>query len=327
MQLTKSQPLVTRKFILSKISDYDIYRWEIGEFTVGKSILSPLRKDSNPSFSVYLSQDGKLHHIDYADERYRGDCFDLVCQKYGIELIDALNKLAKDFFLIDSPPDAYKAITSQYTKPVMDIKRHSLIQVTTKKLTVKDLQYWNQYLIDKEDLKKEDIYSVKDLFLNRKKIVTGKDELVFAYYYPEGFKIYMPEREKEHKWLSNITTARVENIKTLDTNSRIVVTKAKKCRICLSKLIDGVVNVQNESRSCFTDIFIKQLSDKEVYIQYDSDVAGKKNSMALTSSLGYKHLNVPDPMFQYGVKDFSDWIKYDRNTKRVEDFLKLKKII
>lgn len=276
---------------------------------------------------IYLGQDNKLHHVDYADDRYWGDCFDLVCQKYQITLIQALNQIARVFMLVDSQPEAYKAITSQYSKPVMDIRKHCLIQVTTKKYTQDELRYWNQYLISSDDLKKEDIYSVKEMFLNRKKIPIQKGERIFAYWYPEGFKIYMVDRQKSEKWLSNITTARVENLQAVESNQRIVVTKAKKCRICLSKLMDGVVNVQNETKSCFNDMFIEKLQNKDVYIQYDSDAAGKKNSMKLTSELGYSHLNVPDDMMKYGVKDFSDWILYDGNTKRVEEFLKSKKII
>jgi len=326
MNLVKEEK-IDHKFILFRISEYDIYRWELGEFTVGKPFCNPLRKDKTPSFTVFLGQDGKLHHKDFADERYKGDCFDIVQQKYGITLVQAFNKIAKDFMLVGGAPDAYKAITDQYIKPVISTKKHSLIQVTTKAFTKADLSYWNDYLIDKEDLKKEQIYSVKSLFLNRQKYPIDKDELVFAYYYDDGFKIYMPHREKGEKWLSNISTSKVENIEALRDNDRIIITKAKKDKICLSKIISGVVNVQNESRSCFTSEFIEQLKGKKVYVQYDSDVAGKKNSMVLTKELGYLHLNVPDHLLEEDIKDFSDWIKARGNTKEVEAFLKQKNII
>jgi len=327
MKLVKKvESTLSRKFILQHISDYDIYRYEIPELSIGRAMHSPMRKDMSPSFSVFMGQDGKLHHMDMADNRYKGDAFDLVCQKYGIALHQAIEKIAKDFGLQEGL-NLYKAITSQYVKPIMDPRRHSVIQVSTKKFTKSDIQYWNQYLLDIEDLKKEDIYSVKELYLNRKRVQIAKDERVYAYYYSDGFKIYMPDKERSERWLSNITTAKVENIQALDTNQRVIITKAKKCRMCLSKLIPGVINVQNETRSCFTESFVEQLKGKDVYVQYDSDAAGKKNSKILTGELGYRHLNVPDTMLEYGVKDFSDWIKHDGNTKRVEEFMKIKGII
>lgn len=325
MQLCRKQEAITRKFILDKIDDYSIYRYYFpSDFKINRPTINILRGEHQASFTIFQGIDGKLHHHDQADDYWKGDCFNLVCQKYGITLYEALCKIAKDFFLVDSPPDAYKVITSQYVKPIVDTKRYSLIQVTTRAMTVSDYQYWNQFLIDKEDLKREQIYAVKELFLNRKKIPVGVNDKCYAYWYPEGFKIYMPEKEKTERWISNITTAKVEAREIIPQYEQILITKSKKDRICLSKLVPWVINVQNETRSCFTDELVEELSGKQVWVNYDSDIAGKKASWRLTEQYGYKHLNVPD--IYAPVKDYSDLIK-EHGVQAVIKHLKEKKII
>lgn len=97
--------------------------------------------------------------------------------------------------------------------------------------------------------------------------------------------------------------------------------------MCLSQILPGVISVQNETKSAFSDKLIEKLKDKEVYIQYDSDSAGKRNSMALTKALGYKHLNVPDMLLDEDIKDFSDWRKARGNYDEILQFLKQKKLL
>ncbi len=53
--------------ILKKISAYDIYRFYTPfSFKISHSYQSPLRKDSDPSFSIKQSKTtGQIYHIDY----------------------------------------------------------------------------------------------------------------------------------------------------------------------------------------------------------------------------------------------------------------------
>jgi hypothetical protein len=69
------------------------------------------------------------------------------------------------------------------------------------------------------------------------------------------------------------------------------------------------------------------LRNKDVLVQYDSDVAGKRNSMALTNELGYRHLNCPDYLLSEGIKDFSDWRKARGCDDEIIAFLKQKQLI
>ena len=47
---------ITLDWILSKVSEYDIYAHYLGQFKVGMIYNSPFRKDKNPSFGIYYSK-------------------------------------------------------------------------------------------------------------------------------------------------------------------------------------------------------------------------------------------------------------------------------
>ena len=48
--------MVTLEWILSKVTEYDIYAKYIGQFKVGMIYNSPFRKDKNPSFGIFYSK-------------------------------------------------------------------------------------------------------------------------------------------------------------------------------------------------------------------------------------------------------------------------------
>lgn len=315
MQLVRKPKPITLELLMSKLSEYDIYRFEIGEFTIGTAICNPLRKDRNPSFCIYVSESGHLFHHDYADEHYRGGAIDLVMQKYGLNFDSALSKVAKDFGIVDKSSEEYKQIVSQYSKPVLDIKRHSHIMVTARPWGKADLEYWSAYGVSLDELRKEEIYCVKTWSLNRRNQYIAPGELCFAYRYKEGFKIYYPTRTKDNgKWKSNITTNTVENLGALKEAAKVLITKAKKDRMVLSRYFPHVLSVQNETRSCFTEVFVNVLKGKDVWVNYDNDEPGVKNCKLVTADFGYKYINVPKgitiPGTDKPVKDFSDWYKH-----------------
>lgn len=306
MELHKKEELITKEFLFSKIDSFDVYRYYIGDFVIGQARKSPFRKDNNPSFSIYM-KDGKLRHTDFADDRYRGDCIDLVQQLFNLDTKKATQKIAKDFGISEGT-DESERITSQYSKPFMDQKRHSFIQVSTRAWTSDDAAYWKQFGITKDQLKAEEVYPIKDLFINRRKQFINKDELVYVYRYAEGFKIYFPNRPKGERWKSNIQLTLVENLKILDEYdpSVVLITKSKKDRLVLSRYFPYVLNVQNETRACFTEQFVEKLKGRIVWINYDSDDTGVKNCIRITTEFGYRYINVPKVYLEEGIKDYAD---------------------
>jgi len=302
MKLEKREELITKEYLFSKISEYDVYRYYIGEFTIGQSRKSPFHKDNNPSFGIYM-KDGKLYHKDFADDVYRGDAINLVEQLYSLDMNKAIKKIAKDFGITEGKDESAR-ITSQYVKPFMDQKKHSFIQVTVRKFNQADGNYWKQFGISSAQLKEDNVYPLKEAWINRHRCPVLKDELAYVYRYDEGYKLYFPNRPKEDRWKSNIPLTIVENKKVIQGADRVIITKSKKDRLLLSRYLDNVVNVQNETRACFTESFVEELRGKEVWINYDSDEAGIKNCIRITEEFKYNYINVPRSYLP--IKDFAD---------------------
>jgi hypothetical protein len=302
MKLEKREELITKEYLFSKISEYDVYKYYIGEFTIGQSRKSPFHKDNNPSFGIYM-KDGKLYHKDFADDVYRGDAINLVEQLYSLDMNKAIKKIAKDFGITEGKDESAR-ITSQYVKPFMDQKKHSFIQVTVRKFNQADGNYWKQFGITSAQLKEDNVYPLKEAWINRHRCPVLKDELAYVYRYDEGYKLYFPNRPKEDRWKSNIPLTIVENKKVIQGADRVIITKSKKDRLVLSRYLDNVINVQNETRACFTESFVEELSGKEVWINYDSDEAGVKNCIRITEEFKYNYINVPRSYLP--IKDFAD---------------------
>lgn len=310
MIIQKRKELITLDLIFSKLSRFDIYKFYVTiPFKIGVSFNSIFRKDPCPSMTVYEGKDGKLHHIDYGASEYKGGPVDLVMQLYQLTLRQAIEKIARDFGLTEGT-DSYKKIIEAYKQPVINRKVQCKLQVTTKSYTDRDREYWRSYGITLKDLRENNIYSIGELYVNRKRYPIKAGELAFVYYYEDGMKCYFPERSKEEgKWLSSISTSKVEGMENLNGHPEVIITKATKDRLVLSRIFPDleVINTQNESCSAFTESLIEKLKQKIVYIAFDSDPPGKRASTIITQKFGYKHINTPDRYLP--LKDWSDVYK------------------
>lgn len=323
----KVEPLSAEE-IINKLGEYSIYRYYIGEFIIGGSMVNPvIGKQETGSFGVYM-KNGRLYHADFAVSDCHGDCVAIVQQMYQLNYRQALDKICNDFQLRTSEQE-YKRITGAYNKPIMDEKRYSLIQCSVRKFTAADERYWAQYGISPEECKANDIYSVKDWFLNRKKQVMPKDELCYGYLFnSSNWKVYRPyAADKAEKWRSNVSMTTIENADAIEKSDKILITKSRKCRILLSRILPNwtVCNIQNEGPAPFTDTFIESLKGKEVVINFDNDQPGKKESHKITSKFKFRHLNVPDPLYPT-CKDFSDMYK-EVGIEPIIEYMKNKKML
>ena len=158
---------LTPATILNMISEYDVFRMYMPDrhWKINESISSPFRKDDSPSFLIG-NREGYLYFIDFGDTTHRGGCFDFVCQRFNLSLNEALMKIDNDFGLgIHSNTERnYKEITSQYKQPESIGKRYSIIQCITRKFTKQELDYWAQYYQTEDDLRANNIHSLKEVF-------------------------------------------------------------------------------------------------------------------------------------------------------------------
>jgi hypothetical protein len=308
---------LTPEAILDKISEYDIFRYYMPDhdWKLNKVTYSPFRTENNPSF-VIGNKRGFLSFIDFADTNKRGNCFDFVKTLFNLASFDdVLRLIDKDFNLgitTGKYTDDYKRITSSYKQPELE-KRYSFIQVTTRKFTKEELAYWAQYYQNIQDLRDNNIYSIKDVYLNKSKFVMPDNELRFGYLY-EGqyWKIYRPFADKKSKWMpNNVPITAMDGKDDIVNCEMAFINKSKKDYMVMKKIFPCCCAVQNEGIGCFSHEnveYLKANSDRQI-LSFDSDVTGVTNSQQITKLFDFGYCNVPRRYLKEGIKDWADLAK------------------
>lgn len=318
------------EYILSVITAYDIYRMYYAGFKPNLANVNYFRGEKDPSL-IIGNKYGEWQHYDLADSSWKGGCFDFVQQIFRCSFIDAMKIVDRDFNLgiISGVNTEHRPIIESHVKEPA-LKEYSNIQVLTRKFTNEELAYWNSYHQSFDDLKRENIYSVKQIFLNKQKFYFNDLQIRFGYYYPElqKWKLYFPFEKPDRKWLSNIPLSLLEGKENLKPGKTGWITKSKKDRMVLLKVYEHVSSVQNETRACFIEenlTFIKENSSDQV-IFFDSDPAGVKNSKIITTEYDMAYCNTPRSYLSDGINDFAELGK-DYGLQTVEKVLKRKKLL
>ena len=324
---------LTAESILEKISDYDIFMrympdrsWKLNHVTY-----SPFRQERNPSFLIG-NKHGFISFIDFADTNLRGNCFHFVKLLFSFATHDdVLKHIDKDFglgILSGSSTEDYKQIVSQYKQPEIT-KRNSLIQVITRKFNTTELEYWNQYHQSVDDLRANNVYAIKKVFLNKQLFYIKETELTFGYLYDGHWKIYRPFGDKRNKWVPNNVPITAMDGKDDISNCKVAfINKSKKDYMVMKKVFPCSCAVQNEGIGCFSHEnleFLKANSDRQI-LSFDSDVTGVQNSQQITKLFDFEYANVPRKYLKEGIKDWADLAKA-HGLLTIENYLKQKDLL
>lgn len=325
---------LTPQAVLNKISEYDIFRFYMPDksWKINQATLSPFRSENNPSF-VIGNKRGFLSFIDFGDTSKRGDCFTFVKMLFNLgSMDDVLRMIDRDFglgFLPGTSTEKYKAIQKEYKQPEDLGKRYSLIQVVTRKFTQEELAYWNQYYQSLDDLRTNNVYSIKQLYLNRKKFPIKETELRFGYLYDGHWKIYRPFGDKKSKWVpNNVPITTMDGKEDIANCSVAFINKSKKDYMVMKKVFPCCCAVQNEGVACFSDEnveYLKANSDRQI-LSFDADEVGVKNSQMITKMFDFEYANVPRKYLTEGIKDWADLAK-EHGLEAIESYLKEKQLL
>lgn len=293
---------ITLDWILSKVSEYDIYAHYIGQFKVGMIYNSPFRKDKNPSFGVYYSK--RTKQLLFKDHG-TGECGNVIKfvqlytgkTNYQDILLDIVEKLK---ITNDTKLDSSKQyIPSQET----------VIGIVRQPFTPTDINYWSQFHISEKTLKKFDVFSIKYYLCNG--IVKGiyKDtNPMYAYKVYNHFKVYRPLGDKYTKWRNNLEQDDVQGFKQLPKSGDIcVITKSMKDVMCLYEMDIPAISPASES-TFISDNVLKAILKrfKRVLICFDRDVPGCKYLRKISLKTGLNGMLMPK---RFNAKDISDAIK------------------
>lgn len=293
---------ITLDWILSKVTEYDIYAKYIGQFKVGMIYNSPFRKDKNPSFGIYYSK--RTKQLLFKDHG-TGECGNVIKfvslftgkTEYNDILSDIVDKL--------NITNNTKLVSSkQYIQPT-----ETVIGVVRQEFTDVDINYWKQFNISINTLKKFNVNSIKYYLCNG--IVKGtykRENPMYAYKVYNNFKIYRPLADKYTKWRNNLTDYDIQGYEQLPQKGDILfITKSMKDIMCLHEMGYPAVSPSSESTFLPKDV-LEQLKTrfKRIIILFDRDTAGVKRSRKLSRETGLEAIFINK---KFKAKDVSDAVK------------------
>ena len=310
---TKKKEPLTIEYILSKVSEYDIYASYIGQFKPGLIYNSPFRKDTNPSFGIFLSKrTGKLLFKDHGSG-VCGDVIKFVREYTGISNYnEVLQEIVKRLKITN------KTVLKS-TKPIES--KETVIGIVRQAFTKIDEQYWGSYHISMPTLEKYNVHSIKYYLCNG--IVKGiyKDENpMYAYKVYNNFKIYRPLGDKFTKWRNNLTEFDVQGYAQLPKKGNLlIITKSLKDVMVLHEMGYNAVSPSSES-TFIPDVVLNDLKKrfKNILLCFDRDIPGVQNMRKVSLKTGlngflvhksFKAKDISDAVKTNGFESVHDWLK------------------
>ena len=317
----KYETAVTKRLLLEKHSQETYMEYYLG-IPVKKGLFrSPLREDNSPTCSFYRNKSGDLIFKDFSGH-FHGNFISVVMFKYSCSYHMALKIIANDFGIIDCPKLKKNPKPIEPSQTIFKDDGPARIQVEIRDFTEDDLNWWSQYGITKQILRKFSVYSCNSIFLNGS-YFTGatKKQRIYGYYRGkrndlELWRIYFPGRHS-YKFLSNWKSFMLQGAKQLpESGDLLVITKALKDCMTLYSL--GI----NAIAPCSENLFMSEAQFeklkkrfKHIVVLYDNDQAGIQNMQKIRKQFPVKCFWIPR---KYGAKDISDFYKKYGREKTLE---------
>lgn len=316
--------LPTSKGILKYVTDLDIFELYLGSIPT-KPISSPLREDTKPSFSLFMSKEhGKVFFKDHATGD-SGDCFLFVMRLFRLRTkIAVFNKIASDFKLDEFDIDQENSFVPFSIKKTergnkMSVKSRLRMSVTIRSWKVKDKDYWlGKYHLGIKQLEYCKIFPISHYFINGSATIASELAYVFVEEKDglQTFKIYQP-KSVDDKWINNNDFSTWELWTQLPDKGKIlIITSSRKDAAVIKSLFPSEevtsCSLQSENVKAKKSV-TEELKSRfdEVFVMYDNDfnsevnrgrVAGEK----FANTTGFLQIEIPE---KYKAKDPSDYVE------------------
>jgi hypothetical protein len=304
----KILPDLTVEYVLSRVSEEQIFSKYVCEVEFSGLIRNPMRKDRKATAGFYYNSKNRLVFHDF-NGYFHGDCFAAVQKMYGLGFKDCLLKIAGDFGLIDGTVNVEKLKVKFKSKK----REETRIDIKIKDFTDVEKAYWRSYNLNSKILNKYKVFSLSKVWVNGEIRYNYKSsDPAFAYYFGNGkYKIYFPERD-EYRFLSN--TDMIQGFEQLpDKYDFLVLTKSLKDIMIFDLLGVPAIAPQAEGNILSEDI-IKKLQKRfpKIVSNYDFDYAGVRGANRLKKAFDIQPLFLTNGRFKtidYEAKDISDYLQ------------------
>lgn len=320
--VSKGKNSVSFEEVRKKVSDAALVWFYLGVRSIPCFIQSPLRQDRRPSFGLYSVDGKRIYYTDLATGE-RGGMYDLLSKMWHCSYNEVLSNIQRDF--LSSSGEANMNLLSA-PRNTHEIISHSPSQIDVKVREWRqyDIDYWASYGVSLDWLKYAEVYPISHKIVTKDGITStfGADKLAYAFVeHKEGkvtLKIYQPLNDRGFKW-ANTHDRSVVSLwtKIPETGDKVVICSSLKDALCFwANTGIPALALQGEGYG-MSETAIAELKRryKEIYILFDNDKAGIKDSKKLAEMTGF--INLTLPQFS-GGKDVSDLMK----CKGKEEFLK-----
>ena len=319
--------ILSKENLLSKVTSYQIFTAYCKNFIeVGKAFKSEFRDEKSPSCMIeHLG--GDLLYTDFGEGSYRA--LEYVMRKFNISFHDAIRRINCDLNvgLIDEQDKFGKftpyPVRRTKTNPNFIPKSTTEIEVRYAPYRDEDIEYWSQYGWTEEMLMRASIRPIDFYWITmehkgfERKPFSALHELAYTYdyYRHNGIyrrKLYFPERDSDHKWISNVDPTIIQNWDLLPKNGGdlLFITSSKKDTGPFWRLNGHYCNAvapNNEGTCIIEKVFYAKIKPrwKRIILWYDNDEPGILN--AIKWSKKYQIEAVWNPIG--APKDPSDYTK------------------
>lgn len=295
--------------IFKKVSEWDLWRYYIPDVKLRQSFKSPLRKDENPSASLFMATNGTILLKDFQLGVY--NIWQFLQARYNLTFIEALQVVDNDFNLGLSTKPRFEKPTMEYvgitTNEKIDMPEHTRLSIKRRQWNKADVKYWGQFGLNTEFLQKHNIVPLANYWVN--------DNIVYWYTpYDPAYsiefgkgkrKIYRPLASK-YKWMTNAKHNDIQGDEFLSTEGEIlVVTKSYKDVLLLKTF--GYESVASQSESTFlpeTKIEDYKQRFQHVYLLWDNDTTGSRYSEKFCNLYGLIPIFVPAESCEKDISDY-----------------------
>ena len=300
----------------------DIFERELGK--IGKKCInSPLRNDKNPSFSIFLSNNGLWMYKDFSNGD-SGTAIKFLQLRYNLDYKGVLNYIKNNNFVLQ--PIQQTAIVKK------EEKKELIVDWVDGKFTDFHKRYFTEYELDENFLNSRDIYALKTLALNKRIQKIPDNQFRFCYYAKDidSIKVLTLGEgvSKQDKWKSfGINNDYLWDYWRYKDSvcDNLMVVKSNKDSAVLSKLGYCAISTQNESSVSLikSKDKIEKICKKPIIV-FGSDAQGAQESIKANEVLHWRYFNTKKKyLHKYDVNDVAGLIKL-YNTKKLINELKEK---
>lgn len=279
-------PRITKEFILSKVSQEEIFEFYLGIPVKKGNFCSPsiIRPDHTPTCAFYKNSRGELMYKDFAGPSF--NCIGCVMHLFSCSYYVALRIIANDFNLISYSKVEKNIAKKEYSGNVLSVTEKAKIQVEVKEFSTKELEWWNSFGVSRKTLDKFKVFSIKSIFLNGNYFNSSTESSpVFGYFGginsdgDELWRLYMPTKRK-YRFLSNWDSTQFQGLKQMPKEgNHCIIIKSLKDVMVLHEF--GFIGIAPNSENVLLseNRFIKlEEKFKNVIVFFDNDLPGVKGA-------------------------------------------------